>query len=136
MITFDQFYSLVKEKTNKTYEELQNYFNSFNVDSKVEEYKKEYKVELWNNTPINGVSPDIVRQRNNMSDNALAYLIYKGNQLLYFQPHGINGEKITSDNWLELANKHLETIIDSYILSDLIAGLDIDLRMQITSLHI
>ncbi|MEM3420392.1 MAG: hypothetical protein QW806_09265 [Nitrososphaerota archaeon] len=126
MVTFEQFYSSVQGRTNKSYEELQEYFNNFNVQEKTERYKQEFRAELWNNTPINDVSPDIVRQRNNMAPNDLAYLIYKGSQLLYFQPHSINGEKITPNNWLELANKHIESIIDSYILGDLIRGLEVN----------
>jgi hypothetical protein len=55
----------------------------------VAEAKQRYRVELWDRvTPVNGVpAAEILAARQDIPDGGVVYLIYRDDQVLYFQPH-------------------------------------------------
>jgi len=119
-ITFDDFYFECLGRTQKTKEELQSLFNQYEPQLR-QMLQGKYTAKLWDGTtPINGVNANVVRERFGMGERDVAYLIYEGDTLVYFQPHGINNEKVTEDNWQKLAAKHIESIIDRLVMFKLL----------------
>lgn len=120
MVTFENFYSIVFGRTDKTKEELQNWFNSINIQELYDLFRPKYRAELWDNTPINGVEPSIIRERHNMSPDQKAYVIYIDGRLSIFQPRSVTGVPITSENWQLYANEHIEDMCDGLVMRKLL----------------
>lgn len=83
--------------------------------------KSSFRIEKWDKqTPINGVSAEVVLEGRDELQDGVVYLIYQGNSVLYIQPWapGLEGtEWLTDENWKEYADKHLDAVVEDSVMA-------------------
>lgn len=104
--------------TDLTKQEIENAAANFDEEAILAERANSYEAELWDKTsPINGVDAEtVLLGREDIPEGGEVYLIRRrgSNQVLFFQPHEPNAEgykKVTSENWRDIADRHIETIV-------------------------
>ncbi|EID42845.1 hypothetical protein [Parageobacillus thermoglucosidasius] len=77
-----------------------------------------FRIEVWDKqSPINGVPAEKIIARDDVLDDGEVYLVYVDGNLIYLQPHdpfqaGIVA--MTSENVMEIAQRHVEQIATQY----------------------
>lgn len=93
---------LVKEY-GITFQQAGEVLRQINQPEITEQCAKKYRYEIWDGaTPINGVQPDIITSRKEYPRHIdhRSYLLYKDNNLVYFQytnPAGITAHMLADD---------------------------------------
>ena len=98
-----------------------NYLLSeFDFDTYVQSELSHLSVEQWDKqSPINGVSADVLLKRPDFKNADIVYLVKKDGSVIYIQPHNpfeMGFVPVTSSNYDEITQRHLRQIAEQFAL--------------------